>query len=70
MPQPWAARLAPALALMVLLALMMATAACTNNLPPPLPNQPTTPTGVYQIQIVATAPGGVKQMVPLTVHVI
>ena len=70
MPQPWAARLAPALALMVLLTLMMATAACTNNLPPPLPNQPTTPTGVYQIQIVATAPGGVKQMVPLTVHVI
>ncbi|HMD31815.1 MAG TPA: hypothetical protein VKG84_07880 [Candidatus Acidoferrales bacterium] len=51
--------------------LVMTAAACVSgNLPPALPNAPTTPAGVYQIQLQASAPGGVKQSVPLTVHVI
>jgi trimeric autotransporter adhesin len=66
-PQPWAARLAPVLLLVVLL---MTVTACVHNDPPVIPNAPTTPAGVYQIQVVATAPGGVKQTVALTVHVI
>ena len=65
-PRPWAARLAPAL---LLLLLLVTFTACVNNAPPILPNQPTTPAGVYQIQVVATS-GGVKQTVALTVHVI
>ncbi|HMD31717.1 MAG TPA: hypothetical protein VKG84_07390, partial [Candidatus Acidoferrales bacterium] len=66
-PRPWAARLAPALLLVLL---VMTWTACVNNNPPILPNAPTTPAGVYQIQVIATAPGGVKQTVSLTVHVI
>jgi hypothetical protein len=65
--RPWAVRLAPALLLVLLL---MTWTACVHNDPPVIPNAPTTPAGVYQIQVVATAPGGVKQTVSLTVHVI
>jgi hypothetical protein len=65
--QRWVIRLAPAL---VLLLLVMTWAGCVSNPPPAIPNAPTTPAGVYQIQVVATAPGGVKQVVTLNVHVI
>jgi hypothetical protein len=67
----WAMRLAPAL---VLLLLVVTWTACVSNPPPAFPNKPTTPAGVYQIQLVATAPGpggvAVKQTVTLTVHVL
>jgi len=66
----WAQRLAPACAMVVLLFLVMTGVACVSNLPPALPNSPTTPAGVYTLPITATAPPNVKQMVPLTVHVI
>jgi len=67
LPQRWAMRLAPAL---VLLLLVMTWTACVSNPPPAIPGAPRTPAGVYQIQVVATAPGGVKQIVTLNVRVI
>ncbi|HMD30538.1 MAG TPA: hypothetical protein VKG84_01430, partial [Candidatus Acidoferrales bacterium] len=67
---PWAARLAPVCAMLLLVMLVMTWTACVSNPPPTIPGAPTTPAGVYQIEIQATAPGGVKQSVPLTVHVI
>jgi hypothetical protein len=67
MPRRWAMRLAPAL---VLLVLVTAWTGCVSNPPPAIPNAPTTPAGVYQLPVVATAPGGVKQTITLTIHVI
>jgi hypothetical protein len=49
---------------------VMTWTACASNPPPAIPNAPTTPAGVYPLPILATAPGGVKQTVTLTVHVI
>jgi hypothetical protein len=67
LPRRWAMRLAPALVLMLL---VVTWTGCVSNPPPAIPNAPTTPAGVYQLQLVATAPGNVKQIVTLTVHVI
>jgi hypothetical protein len=60
-------RLAPALMLVLL---VVAWTGCVSNPPPAIPNAPTTPAGVYQLPVVATAPGGVKQTITLTIHVI
>jgi hypothetical protein len=57
---------------MVLLALLVMTwAGCANSNPAPaIPGAPRTPAGVYQLPIVATAAGGVKTVLSLTVRVI
>jgi hypothetical protein len=66
-----AARLAPALLLLVAMVLPVCLAGCgVNNLPPALPNQPTTPAGTYPITIVGTGPTGAKVTLTLTVKVI
>jgi Abnormal spindle-like microcephaly-assoc'd, ASPM-SPD-2-Hydin len=63
--------LAPALVLLVAVALPLCLAGCgVNNLPPALPNQPTTPAGTYPITIVGTGPTGAKVTLTLTVKVI
>jgi hypothetical protein len=65
------ARLAPALVLLVALVLPLCLAGCAvNNLPPALPNQPTTPAGTYPLVIVGTGPSGAKLMLTLTIKVI
>ena len=66
----WAQRLAPVAAACVLVLLLITFAACVNNPAPIIKGAPTTPAGVYQIQVVATAPGIPPQAVPLTVHII
>jgi len=66
----WVARVSPLLATFALLLLVMTWTACASNPPRLIPNAPATPAGVYQIQLVATAPGGVKQTVTLMVHVL
>jgi hypothetical protein len=65
------ARLAPALVLLVAMVLPLCLAGCAvNNLPPALPNQPTTPAGTYPLVIVGTGPSGAKLMLTLTIKVI
>ncbi|HUJ40490.1 MAG TPA: hypothetical protein VLW54_08085, partial [Candidatus Acidoferrales bacterium] len=66
----WAGRLVPVAAAVLLVLVVMSGAACVSNPPPAIPGAPTTPAGVYQIQLIATAPGNVHQTVSLTVHVI
>ncbi|HTQ85631.1 MAG TPA: hypothetical protein VMI93_05435, partial [Candidatus Solibacter sp.] len=56
--------------MVVLVLLVMTWTACVSNPPPAIPGAPTTPAGTYQIQLVGTAAGGVKQVISLTVHVI
>jgi hypothetical protein len=70
-PRIGIARLAPALALLVAVALPLCLAGCgVNNLPPALPHQPTTPAGTYPIVIVGTGPTGAKVTLMLTIKVI
>jgi len=66
----WARRLMPMGAAVLLMLLVMTWTACVNNPAPALKNQPTTPSGVYQIQVVATAPNYPPQKVTLTVRII
>ena len=66
----WLARLAPICASLALFLFVVTWTACVHNDPPAIPNAPTTPAGVYQIQVVATTQHGGKQTVSLTVHVI
>ncbi|HUK54621.1 MAG TPA: hypothetical protein VL099_15145, partial [Candidatus Binatia bacterium] len=65
------AKLAPALVLLVAVVLPLCLAGCgVSNLPPALPNQPTTPAGTYPLTIVGTGPTGAKVTLMLTVKVI
>jgi len=65
------ARLAPALVLLMAMVLPLCLAGCgVSNLPPALPNQPTTPAGTYPITLVGTGPTGAKVTLTLTVKVI
>jgi len=66
----WTRRLAPLAAACVLVLLLVAFTACVNNPGPIIKGAPTTPTGVYQIQVTASAPGIPSQTLALTVHVI
>ncbi|HUJ41261.1 MAG TPA: choice-of-anchor D domain-containing protein [Candidatus Acidoferrales bacterium] len=63
-------RLAPLAAVCLVAVLLLTCAACVNNPPPAIPGAPTTPAGVYQIQVIATAPGIPSQMLGLTVRII
>jgi len=63
-------QLMPALGMVLLVLLVMTWTACVSNAPPAIPGAPTTPAGVYQIQLVGTAAGGVKTTLTLTVHMI
>jgi hypothetical protein len=65
-----ARNLAPACGMLLLALLMLTWAGCVNNPKPILPGAGTTPAGVYQIQLIGTAAGGVKTVLTLTVHVI
>ena len=63
-------RLVPVAAACLLVVLLFTCAACVNNPPPAIPGAPTTPAGVYQIQVIASAPGIPQQSLLLTVHII
>ncbi len=67
----WAGQMAPALGMVLMLVLLLSWTACVNNPAPAIPNAPTTPAGVYQIQVVATVTAtGQTVTLPLTVHII
>jgi hypothetical protein len=66
----WARQVAPVCAALVLMLLVMTWTACVSNLPPALPNAPTTPAGTYPLTIVATGPTGTHVTIVFTVHVI
>jgi len=66
--QGW--QLAPVCAALLLMILVMTWTACVSNLPPALPNQPTTPAGTYPIVIVGTGPSGGTVVLTLSIHVI
>jgi len=66
----WALQAAPALLLLVLVVLPLLGTGCASNPPPTIPGAPRTPSGVYPLQVIATAPGGVKQVLTFTVRVI
>jgi hypothetical protein len=66
-------QLIPLGAAVLLVLLVMTWTACISNPPPAIPNAPTTPAGVYQIQVMATvnATGQtVTLLKPLTVHIL
>jgi len=65
-----AGRLVPVAGMVVLVLLVMTWTACVSNPPAAIPGAPTTPAGTYQIQLVGTAAGGVRQVLPLTVRII
>jgi len=66
----WTRRLSPACGMLLLVVLLLTWTACVNNPKPVLPGAGTTPAGVYQIQLIGTAAGGVKTVLTLTVRVI
>src|SRR5208283_1956226 len=68
--QGWARQVAPVCAVLLLVLLVMTWTACVSNLPPAIPNAPTTPAGTYPLTIVATGPTGAHVTIVFTVHVI
>ena len=65
-PQTRIARMAPALAHLLLI---VSCAGCGSSGSPAIPGAPTTPPGLYTINVIATS-GGVTQTIPLQVRVI
>ena len=63
-------RLAPAIAVLLLVALALGAAACVNNNPPAIPGAPKTPAGTYPLTIVGTGPTGAQLSLGLIVRVI
>ena len=66
----FARQIVPACAMLLLVLLVITWTACVSNPPPAIPGAPTTPAGLYQIQLIGTAAGGVKTVLTLTVRII